>query len=635
VILQTLASSSLKTGIPLAANLVEGLFAFLPSLLIFPIIFSKMCACTLGKIRLYFAAVSLYYIKMNLIWYLFAASPFAHHPASLVAPHAAEVALITVASLFTVALSIGGMVYYGVRSAWENIEPWVLSGSSLSTPQPTSFYGIDVTGSRFFVRESVQRAVEFAAQAHKTQMRKTKEPYVTHCIETAKIVEALLSPTEDDERAEAAVITALLHDVMDDAGIKQQRIEDEFGPQVASMVSRVSQLSATNQLVRRRLRLEDAQPTPHEATQLRCMILTMVSEPLVIVVKLADRLHNMRTVYALAPEKQRAVAEETRRVWCSLAERLGMFALKSELEDLCFAVLQPSAYRALRDELDELWGVQSIPAAAMTPEECCLSGECECSTDEGDDLIERGDDNDTVLMLHANDQGETHKRTDEPNIRNYLPSRSGGASGWLGSADASLPEIPHIEDAATNLLVDPEAAFLSEEQLETRDLVRSVLPFDASTFNMGRLNITHSARRGLEVLQGCARALLYEITVEGVASGLDVSVQGRVKSLYSSFKKMARKGVPLSQVYDARALRVVVDDEEGEKEREALAACYRLLPAVHRLWRKVAGEDDDYIAMPKESGYQSLHTAVMGPGGVPMEVQIRTASMHEVAEYGT
>ena len=152
-------------------------------------------------------------------------------------------------------------------------------------------------------------------------------------------------------------------------------------------------------------------------------------------------------------------------------------------------------------------------------------------------------------------------------------------------------------------------------------------------------------------------------------------LQGRLKSLYSTFRKMARKGVPLSQVFDARALRVIVDDEGGRRQAEAIAACYKLLPAVHRLFRRVAGEEDDYIAQPKvgvrggerwqslglpaaashsdhhfptrhqhchsvasllpqPSGYQSLHTAVIGPGGVPMEVQMRSSSMHSDAEYG-
>ena len=554
-----------------------------------------------------------------------AATPFLHNPAILF-QHAAgqqNAALLTTASLMTFAFSMGGLVYYGARSAWQRIEPWITRTSF--SPEPESLYGIEVTGSRFLNRPSVQRAIEFAETAHRGQFRKTQEPYVAHCVATAAIVEGLLAPTEDDARAEAAVITALLHDVIDDAGVDLDEIRSEFGPQVATMVSKVSQLSATNQLVRRRLRLNDAEPTPQEAAQLRHMILTMVSEPLVIVVKLADRLHNMRTVYALPPEKQKAVAEETRRVWCSLAERLGIFSLKSELEDLSFAVLQPEEYRALRAELDLMWGLCSIAPTAMTP-----------SGGSWDAAEPSSSSSSSVMQLDV---------------------KSGGGPGCLGAAHAMLPTTATSTTTTTSIHPlqphhqaeqeeieeveveeeeddDPEAAFLTAEQLEVRGLVRSVLPFDASTFNMDRLNIPPSARRGLEVLQGCARALLQEITTEGVAAGLEVSVQGRVKSLFSTFKKMARKGVPLTQVYDARALRVVVEDSNGVREREAISACYKLLPAVHRLWKKVEGEDDDYISAPKESGYQSLHTAVVGPGGIPMEVQIRSSSMHEVAEYG-
>jgi len=496
-----------------------------------------------------------------------------------------------------VSATMGGLIIFGVRSMWDKIEPWLFSSNNPNNVQVTdseeeSVYGVDVSGSKFFPRERVKRAIEFAASAHQGQVRKTRQPYVSHCVETARIVESLLSPNEEDERAEDAVIAALLHDVLDDAGVDPQDVYEEFGAHVGSMVTKVSQLSATNQLVRRRLRLEHAKQSKSEMDNLRAMIVTMVSEPLVIVIKLADRLHNMRTVYALAPDKQRAVAEETQRIWCSLAERLGMFAIKSELEDLCFAVLQPATYGALKAEVDEIWGVKTIPESAMNPVT-----------------------NDHAQFLPLEYSGD--------NPDHSIP-------GWLGTSNANIPDV--MQENATEH--DAQAEFLTEDQIEVRDLIDTVLPFDATTFNMEKLRITPTARRGLEVLQRCAKALLQEITTEGVAIGLDISVHGRVKSLYSSFKKMARKGVPLREVYDVRALRVVVDDARGIADREAIEACYKVLPAVHRLWRKVPGEDDDYIAVPKPSGYQSLHTAVIGPGGVPMEVQIRTATMHDEAEYG-
>ena len=506
------------------------------------------------------------------------------------------------------AASVGVLTYLVVRTAWEKLEPLIVQNSESSSSDESSLvlYGIDCTYSRLLKRPEVLKAVDFAAEAHAGQYRRTGEPYVAHCIETALIMEGLLSPSEDDHRAETAVIAALLHDVLDDTSVDVTEMEEEFGEVVCSLVAKVSQLSATNQLVRRRLRLSESSPTIEEENLLREMILTMVGEPLAILIKLADRLHNMRTVYVLGPEKRRAVAEETQRVWCSLAERLGMFAVKSELEDLCFAVLQPYEYRQLRAELDELWGLQSIPESAVTPSDCCLTGECECEFGAQEEEDATG---------------------------------QGAGVQWLGSAHAPLPmhdaALPEREEGNEEEEEEEDGdEKLDADQRQLKKLIDSVLPFDASTFDIDTLKAPPGVRRGLEVLQGCARCLLQEITTEGCALGLEVFVAGRVKSLYSVFKKMARKSIPLSQVYDARALRVVVDDDNGRREREAIAACYRLKPAVHRLWRKVGGEEDDYIAQPKESGYRSLHTAVMGPGGVPMEVQIRTTSMHEEAEYG-
>ena len=480
------------------------------------------------------------------------------------------------AALLGLTASFGGAAYWVVRSAWETVEPWILllpdesaaarGGTDVSVK---SLYGCNVAYSRLMQQPQVIKAVDFAAQAHAGQQRKTGEPYVVHCIETALIVEGLLSSSEDVDRAETAVIAAILHDVLDDTDVQTSELEEEFGAAVASLVSNVSQLSATNQLVRRRLRQSEIAPTDEEENLLREMILTMVAEPLAILIKLADRLHNMRTVYALGAEKRHAVADETRRVWCSLAERLGMFAVKSELEDLCFAVLQPQEYHTLRSELDALWGIKSIPPAAVTPSDCCLTGECECDTAAGYQLD--NDDDDEWMGQGAS-----------------LP--------WLGSAYAPLPWSSGDEDEGEQVerggvrgsssssmtqkvsssvaaVCIPNVPVLTEDQQQIKKLIESVLPFDGSTFDAETLKALPGVKRGLEVLQGCAKLLLQEITLEGCSSGLEVTTAGRVKSLYSIFKKMARKGIPLSQVYDARALRVVVDDEKGTREREAISAC--------------------------------------------------------------
>jgi hypothetical protein len=251
---------------------------------------------------------------------------------------------MVLAAAMAAALGAGSALMVMARSIWAQMEPSIIeeadrptgpdSVSSRSVSQSASqssnvstffgdnkpvtsglLHGIDVGGSKYFGRRRVLRAVDLAAQAHEGQVRKTRQPYVTHCIETALIVEALLSPNEEDERAEDAVISALLHDAIDDGGLKPDVIGVAFGENVMSMVTKVSQLSTTNQLVRRKLRLEGGvhakrdsgggdgemeeqkrEMEKRETEKLRTMIVTMVSEPLVIVIKLADRLHNMRTV---------------------------------------------------------------------------------------------------------------------------------------------------------------------------------------------------------------------------------------------------------------------------------------------------------------------------------------------------
>ena len=164
------------------------------------------------------------------------------------------------ASAMIVTITMGGMMMYGARSMWERMEPWLFAEpvrtADIEDNLVSDLYGVDVSESKFFQRESVNMAVKFAAAAHAGQIRKTRQPYITHCIETALIVEALLSTNEDDDRAEAAVIAALLHDVIDDTDVDPEEVYEAFGDQVGSMVTKVSQLSATNQLVRRKLRLE-------------------------------------------------------------------------------------------------------------------------------------------------------------------------------------------------------------------------------------------------------------------------------------------------------------------------------------------------------------------------------------------
>jgi (p)ppGpp synthase/HD superfamily hydrolase len=245
----------------------------------------------------------------------------------------------------------------------------------------------------------------------------------------------------------------------------------------------------------------------------------------------------MRTLHALPPEKARAVAAETLSVWCSLAARLGVWTIKAELEDLCFAVLMPATFLRLKSTLDTIWSGRGAGAASAQT-----------------------------------------ARSDEELMAELM---------------ASVP---------------PEAdQGLTPEQLRTRALLSCVLPFDlltprqwdsgvrASTVMTGA---PASAAAALEALMACQKALRDELRLSAVAPGLEVTVQGRLKSLWSTHMKMQRKACGAREVYDARALRVVVEDTSTHDAGVETEACYSLLSAVHKLWKPVGGEYDNYIANP-------------------------------------
>ncbi len=312
----------------------------------------------------------------------------------------------------------------------------------------------------------IQRAYDLAWTAHSGQMRSTGDPYITHCVEVAHIL-ADLCLDED------TIVAALLHDVPEDTAVPLETIQAQFGDQVAKLVDGVTKLSGL------RLGMEQTQ-----AESLRKMFMAMAEEIRVVLIKLADRLHNMRTLYARPPEKQRKIARETMEIFAPLANRLGMYNIRRELEDLALKYLEPDKYAEI----------------------------------------------DTLLADDKDDQQE------------------------------------YITQAITIL----------REKLADENIV----PLDMS---------------------------------------------GRPKHIYSIYNKMVRKGRDFDQIYDIRAIRVMVEN---------IRECYVVLGIVHSIWTPIPGEFDDYIAKPKENLYQSLHTAVIGPAGKPLEVQIRTVDMHEIAEFG-
>ncbi|GIW05799.1 MAG: (p)ppGpp synthetase [Dehalococcoidia bacterium] len=325
----------------------------------------------------------------------------------------------------------------------------------------------------------IDDAYQFAAIAHDGQRRKSGEPYLEHPVAAALILTDLhLDPS--------AIAAAILHDVPEDCGVPIGEIEKRFGPEVASLVDGVTKLSKVTSLAHDGRNPAKAGEEVVQAENLRKMLIAMAEDIRVVLIKLADRLHNMRTLSALPPERQRAIAQETMEIFAPLAGRLGIYQIKSELEDLAFSYLEPENYRE-------------------------------------------------IAQLVA-------KR------------RAAG------------------------------------EQYISR--------------------VIQKLRRALE-----------EATIKA-------EVSGRPKHLYSVYRKMRAYeaiGRQFDDIHDLLAVRVLVD---------TVPDCYHALGVVHTLWHPVPGQFDDYIANPKQSMYQSLHTTVIAEEGRPLEIQIRTHEMHRVAEYG-
>lgn len=321
-------------------------------------------------------------------------------------------------------------------------------------------------------RDVVERAYELAASAHSGQVRASGEPYIVHSLAVANMLADLRMDSQ-------TIVAALLHDVAEDTDVTLQSIEEQFGEEVASLVDGVTKLGQIDTL-------SAATPSAfadERDESLRKMFLAMAKDVRVVLIKLADRLHNMRTLGALPDEKRRRIAQETLDIFSPLANRLGFWQLKWELEDLSFRYLEPERYHEIARKVAE-------------------------------------------------------RRSDRE-------------------------------------------------------------------------------RRISQVAEVLRRTL--------AEAGLQAEVQGRPKHIYSIYRKMQAKHRDFEQIYDVRAVRVIVPD---------VPSCYATLGIVHSLWPPIPGEFDDYIATPKDNMYQSLHTAVFGPGGKPLEVQIRTEEMHRTAEYG-
>ena len=309
-------------------------------------------------------------------------------------------------------------------------------------------------------------AYRFSGAAHAGQTRQSGEPYVSHPLAVAEILAGWHLDSQ-------ALMAALLHDVMEDTSVTKAEISDTFGKPVADLVDGVSKLD----------KIEFQSAEDAQAENFRKMLLAMARDVRVILIKLADRLHNMRTLAAVAPAKRRRIARETMEIYAPIANRLGLNELFHELQELAFSHIHPMRYR---------------------------------------------------VLLKATRSARGNRR-----------------------------EV------------------------------------------VGKIEIAIKAR----------------LAEAGVAA----TVTGREKHIYSIYRKMIEKHLSFSEVHDIYGFRVVVKDA---------TTCYLALGVLHGLYKPVPGKFKDYIAIPKANGYKSLHTALIGPYGVPVEIQLRTEEMHRLAEAG-
>jgi GTP pyrophosphokinase/guanosine-3',5'-bis(diphosphate) 3'-pyrophosphohydrolase len=312
----------------------------------------------------------------------------------------------------------------------------------------------------------VQDAYVVARDAHEGQMRSSGDPYITHPVAVA----VLLANMRLDHETLAA---ALMHDVIEDTEVTKKELTEQFGETIADLVEGVSKLD--------KLKFKDKKE--FQAENFRKMVMAMTQDIRVILIKLADRTHNMRTLGALRPDKKRRIAKETLEIYAPIANRLGIHEFKNELENLGFEALHPFRYKALNNAVKQARGNRK-------------------------EIIQ--------------------------NIK---------------------------------------------EEIETR---------------------------------------LHEVAING-------SVVGREKHLYSIYRKMLNKELMFNEVMDIYAFRIIVDD---------IDTCYRMIGVMHNLYKPIETRFKDYIAIPKSNGYQSLHTSLVGPHGIPIEIQIRTNDMDQLADRG-
>src|SRR3984893_2901587 len=315
-------------------------------------------------------------------------------------------------------------------------------------------------------RDRVQAAFVFACEHHAAQRRKSGEDFIVHPVGVARICASMRLDTE-------TLSAALLHDTVEDTSASIEEVRARFGEEIAAIVDGVTKLTG----------ITFQSNDQAQAENYRKMMVAMATDMRVIVIKLADRLHNMRTIDAMPKQKQMEKARETLEIYAPLAHRLGIHAIKWELEDLAFATLHPRKYQEIKG-----------------------------------------------LVAQQREERERY--------------------------------------------VSEAGEYLTRELAEL---------------------------------------------------GIQARIAGRAKHFYSIYSKMTKKGREFNEIYDLTAMRVIVDSVKD---------CYGTVGVIHSLWKPLPGRFKDFIAMPKFNMYQSLHTTVIGPEGLALEIQIRTQEMHEMAEFG-
>ena len=572
-----------------------------------------------------------------------------------------------------------------VSQLWERVwkERVFPDEAAAAEKHPTVLCGVDCSAYPVFSEAKVVRAAAFAERWHHGQFRRSGEPYVTHSIEAAVILAAMLPANVSGRKYVDAIVACILHDVVDDTDCELDDVEAEFGSFVAKLVSDVSTLGKLPQILRRSQRRRSESVAVEredgerevlgmdmaELASLRRLLWFQVNDPRCFLIKFADRLHNMRTIYALDPVKARFVAVETLQVWCYFAEQVGMFGAKAEMEDLSFATLDSETFRAVINARVDEWVLNEVDADAR------MAAKAKKAADAATAAAARPPRADETSEEERSEEEASEEEPSLPLAWTWEPPTGADVQMFferiIRGENAGTPRTDDARATAAErrrIYAEARAAVREEERVkrakpmtpaqeELRALLGCVPPFDLlrssgrnakSAAALAAADAATAATAGgrpevggaslaasLAALRACESTTLRVLQLDALAPGLRVDITSRLKSAYSTHLKMRRKGVPFGKVCDARAVRVVLGecgDAPGTKEE--VMACYALLEAIHKLYRPVPGEYDDYVAKPKASGYQSLHTAVVGPDGALLEFQVRTRAMHEAAEFG-